>query len=250
MSSSSKKKTFADALTHPDRIPPPTTKPTAWESYLIQEMKKLQAELTLVKQEVSKKDEYIADFRNKVQELTTKQVTLEDNMPKIEETTLKAKVNPQSFSEEVLSVIKEKERVKSIETHIRVGGLPDGWDARRQEEDPEEEGEYCLSTDILTKRLSRVVPFIDLGEPMHVEAKGKQAKVHYYDMREKIAVMKQTRSLQGTSVWISDELTPIQLKNRSLELAKVREARRNGKWAVYRGGKAIIRDFVKKLSSD
>ncbi len=240
-SSSKKKKTFADALTHPDRIPPPIIKPTAWESYLIQEMKKLQAELTLVKQEVSKKDEYITELRNKVQELTT--------MPTMEETTLKAKVNPQSFSEEVLSVIKEKGRVKSIDTHSH-GWPPDGWDARRQEEDPKEEQEYCLSMDILTKRLSRVVPFIELGEPMHVEAKGKQAKVHYYDMREKIAVMKQTKSLQGTSVWISDELTPIQLKNRSSELTKVREARRNGKWAVYRGGRAIIRDYVNKLSSD
>ena len=60
---------------------------------------------------------------------------------------------------------------------------------------------------------------------------------------DKIKVMKQTKSLQGTSVWISDELTLIQLKNRAKELAKVREARKEGKWAVYRGGKAIIRDF-------
>ena len=44
-------------------------------------------------------------------------------------------------------------------------------------------------------------------------------------------------------MWISNELTPIQLKNRAKELAKVKEARKEGKWAVYRGGKAIIGDF-------
>lgn len=59
-------------------------------------------------------------------------------------------------------------------------------------------------------------------------------------MREKIAGMKQTRSLKGTSVWTSDELTPTQLKNTSAELDKVREARKKGKSAVYIEGKAII----------
>lgn len=227
-------------------VPPPTTTPTAWESYLIQEMKKLRADLILVKNEILKKDEHIADLQKQVQELTIKQAATEESMPKKEESVNNTQVSSQNFSEEVLSVIKEKERVTSIERYIRVGGLPDGWDAKRQEDDPEEEIEYCLSTDILTKRLSRVVPFIDLGDPIHVEAKGKQAKVIYYEMSDKIAVMKQTKSLSGTSVWISDELTPTQLKNRASELKKVREARKEGKWAVYRGGRAIIRDFVTK----
>ena len=39
------------------------------------------------------------------------------------------------------------------------------------------------------------------------------------------------------------ELTMEQLKSKGEELKKVREARASGKWAVYRGGKAIIQDF-------
>ena len=62
-------------------------------------------------------------------------------------------------------------------------------------------------------------------------------------MKEKIAVMKQARALKGTKIWIADELTPLQLKSKKEELAKVHEARRQGKWAVYRFGKALIEAF-------
>ncbi|KAI5059163.1 hypothetical protein GOP47_0025482, partial [Adiantum capillus-veneris] len=39
------------------------------------------------------------------------------------------------------------------------------------------------------------------------------------------------------------ELTLLQLKHKSEELKKVHEARKQGKWAIYRGGKAIIQEF-------
>eukprot|EP00250_Pteridium_aquilinum_P019536 c24472_g3_i1 orf=2-244(-) len=64
-------------------------------------------------------------------------------------------------------------------------------------------------------------------------------------MHEKNKAMWQARSLQGTSVWMADELTSHRLKSCKAELAKVKEARAQGKWAVYGGGKAIVEDFRK-----
>ena len=48
----------------------------------------------------------------------------------------------------------------------------------------------------------------------------------YLDIEQKIDVMKQTKSLVSTSVWIVDELTPHLLRNKKKEIDKVKEARR------------------------
>ena len=110
-------------------------------------------------------------------------------------------VKSENFVKEVLAVMKEDERVKCLEKYIRIGGLPDEW---AKSTNPEEDIEgYILDVDITKERLSRVVPFVDLGEPTDIQIIGKQARVWYFDMEDKIKVMKQTRSLQGTSVWIS-----------------------------------------------
>ena len=124
---------------------------------------------------------------------------------------------------------------------IRICGLPSGWD--RENIALEMEEDYILETDVLKAQLSKVVPFVNLGDPSLIIVKGTQARVSYSYKAEKIAVMQQTRSLKGTKVWIADELTPLQLKNRPEELAKVGEERKNGKWSVYRGGKAVINEF-------
>lgn len=42
---------------------------------------------------------------------------------------------------------------------------------------------------------------------------------------------------------MADELTPLQLKSKKQELAKVYEARKQGKWAIYRYGKTLIVEF-------
>ena len=131
-------------------------------------------------------------------------------------------------------MVQEKKKV------IRIGGLPDDWMQTALEDDEE----YMLPTDIWKLKLEKVVPFVDLGDPDFIDIKGKQAVVSYETMEEKIKVMKQTKSLQGTKVWISDELTPLQLKERASELAKVREARNEG-----RGGKALIRKPIPRRSN-
>lgn len=239
-----KKKTFAAALSHSI----PSAKPSAWESYLLQELKKLQGAMADMKKEIIKKDEQISELQTQMQAMKTQQQEAgEGPMTETLQTEMTNHVlkvnssNSAHFVKEVISVIKEKERVEGIQNQVRIGGLPLGWD--RENIALELEDDYVLETDVLKAQLSKVVPFVDLGEPTFIIVKGTQAKVSYWDKSEKIAVMKQTRSLQGTKVWIADELTPLQLKNRPAELAKVKEARKNGKWAVYRGGKAIIGEF-------
>ncbi|KAI5064860.1 hypothetical protein GOP47_0019555 [Adiantum capillus-veneris] len=65
-----------------------------------------------------------------------------------------------------------------------------------------------------------------------------------FESREgRLKLLQQSRLLKDTKFWIAEELTPLQLKRKSEELKKVHEAHKQGKWAVYRGGKAIIQEF-------
>lgn len=55
--------------------------------------------------------------------------------------------------------------------------------------------------DIWKVKLLKAIPFVDLGDPSFILINGKQATLHYHSMKEKIAIMKQTKSLKGTKVW-------------------------------------------------
>ena len=248
-------KTYATMASNPPPLPPIIKPQSPWEIYIMGELKKLQQEVSTLKTELTHKETKIASqeiriagLEAQLQDIQNKQeiqaVAAQEATQQLQETqqgSTTTQVKSGNFVNEVLSVLKENERAKSLENYVRIGGLPEGWSIGTNTNE-ELEG-YILDVDIIKERLTKVVPFIDLGDPTDIEIKGKQARVRYYDMMDKIKVMKHTESLQGTSVWISDELTPLQLKNRAGELAKVREARKQGKWAVYRGGKAIIRDF-------
>ena len=245
------KKTFAATLAPSPLVVPPPVKPQSpWEAYFMAEIKRMQQEVAHLRSELSTKEARIINLETELQTIKVKQEVQESALKQCTPETEPATTQPEdvppqikseTFTNEVLAIMKENERVKSLEEYIRIGGLPVDW---AKGTDPNEQIEgWAIDVDILKEMLTKVVPFVDLGEPTDIIVKGTQAKVRYYYKDDKIKVMRQTKSLQGTSVWISDDLKPIQLKNRAKELAKVREARKEGKWAVYRGGKAIIRDF-------
>lgn len=223
-------------------VPPPLSTPSTWENYLLQELRKIQHELTLIKADMATKDEKIMQLEAQLQIKEQQDQTNKEETSEAGFNSSPAQVTDQLVTR-VISEMKEKEQVQENKKTIRVGGMPDDWDKAAIEEE-----EYMTTTTIWKLKLGKAVPFVDLGDPVYISIKGKQAALHYDTMEEKIAVMKQTKSLQGTKVWISDELTPLQLKNRPSELAKVREARKEGKWAVYRGGKALIREFKSPIS--
>lgn len=212
-------------------VPQPLSTPSHWESYLLQELKKVQNELALLKASIAVKDEKIIQLEAQLQ-ISQEHTTQEENNQAQQQVT-------NQLVHKVIAEIKEKEQIQDNKKIIRIGGLRDDWSQVAIEEDDE----YMTDTNIWKLKLQKAVPFVDLGDPIYIKIKGKQAVATYDTMEEKIKVMKQTKSLQGTKVWISDELTPLQLKERANELAKVHKARKEGKWTVNRGGKALIREF-------
>lgn len=203
--------------------------------------------------EISKLEARLASIESK-QEPVQAQEIIEEVKSKVEEKIQAAKVEfisaKQGLTKEVMKSIEEENLQKGNQTVLRVGGLPEGWDRVDVIEPEEVEKDIYISEgEELERRLTRALPFVDIGKPGIIEAKGRHAIVQYMSRREKIEVLKQSKSLKGTKFWISDELTPMQLKEKKVELAKVKEARAAGKWAVYRGGKAIIGEFRKSSST-
>ena len=68
------KKTFATALSQTF----PSTKPSAWESYLLQELKKLQTEVADMQKELNHKDEQIRELQAEVSTMKTQQKEAEE----------------------------------------------------------------------------------------------------------------------------------------------------------------------------
>lgn len=221
-------KSFAEALATP---PQPSMKPTPWEAHLLGLVKILQ-------QENQEMKTLIKHLQQKVEEKPTSSAHQEAPILLAQEETIKIQ-----FKQEILTELKENEKRACNECKVRVGGLKDGWENTEYLE-PEETDEYLTTQAIWRRKLTKAIPFVDIGEP-YIELKGKHAIMLYDSKEDKIKLMKQTKSLAGTSVWIADELTPLQLKNRKKELARVKDARNQGKWAVYRNGAAVIGEFRK-----
>lgn len=134
-----------------------------------------------MKKEIIKKDEQISELQTQMLAMKTQQQEAgEGPMTETLQTEMTNHVlkvnssNSAHFVKEVISVIKEKERVEGIQNQVRIGGLPLGWD--RKNIALELEDDYVLETDVLKAQLSKVVPFVDLGEPTCIIVKGTQAK--------------------------------------------------------------------------
>lgn len=202
---------------------------------LQQSNQELHNELKKAKQHIHQLEEQI-DIKVKQAANTTD--TQSNQVP-----SLTTSIPPPHMVEAVISEINERDAQSWVKKEIRVGGLAEGWQEVEVLEDEEIENDtYVPEHEILERKLKRAIPFVDIGEPT-ITIKGKHVVLRYYDLQNKIKVMKQTRSLQGTKVWMADELTPLQLKSKKQELAKVEEARKQGKWVVYRYGKALIEEF-------
>lgn len=197
----------------------------------------LRKELQLTKKQVAELEQQVkhnTDTQAKQIEAATHEITSKVTAP------------PENVVQEVLAQLKEKDEQEAIETYIRVGGIAEDWqEVEVLEAEEIEQDTYVPEYEILARKICRAIPFVDIGDPFAVLPKGKHVILKYSKLHEKIKVMKQARSLQGTKVWMADELTPAQIKNRKEELAKVYEARKQGKWAVYRRGIAVIEEFRK-----
>jgi hypothetical protein len=66
------------------------------------------------------------------------------------------------------------------------------------------------------------------------------SNAHKYD------ILSKTLSLKGSGIFINEDLIPEDQAKLRKEVQKVKEARKEGKWAIIRNQKAIIRDRDQK----
>lgn len=70
-----------------------------------------------------------------------------------------------------------------------------------------------------------------------------QAILRFLDKEHHQHPLQQSCLLKDTNFWIAEELSPTQLKRKGEQLKKILPAQEAGKWAIYRGGKAMIQEF-------
>lgn len=228
---------------------PLTSQPSSsWEVFLLGELNKLRDENAALKEQLNKVETRLATLEGKPDPVHEVQEQIQEAK---KEYIVATEGMQKQLTRKVISTIKEEELQESVARSTRVGGLPEGWDKQEVRTQTEvEEVHYILEIEIMKRRISRVLPSVNIGDPYCITPKGSHAIMDYYDKKDKIKILRQSKLLQGTKLWLADELTPTQLKNKSAELAKVRAARQAGKWAVYRQGRAVIEDFRKPKPID
>lgn len=105
--------------------------------------------------------------------------------------------------------------------------------------------QHIVSTHQALQRmqLKQWVEPISAANATHRRVPPKQCIITFKDKEERMHLLRQSLLLKGKKLWIAEELTTHQLKSKSSELNKMHDARKQGKWAVYRGGKALIQEF-------
>jgi len=81
------------------------------------------------------------------------------------------------------------------------------------------------------------------------ENKGRLIRVKVSSTDQKHDILSKTSSLKGTGIFINEDLIPEDQAELRKEVQKVKEARKEGKWAIIRNRKAVIRDRNQKDSN-
>ena len=135
----------------------------------------------------------------------------------------------------VTAELQERQLQEKNGLKVRIGGLSAEWDLQAIEGDYEGKWAFLkealhpihVGPEILEGISSK--PHHDTGE--HIGS--GQAILHLHKHEDRIRLLQQSHLLKGKSVWIAEELTPHQLKQKAKELKKMHNARREGKWAVF-----------------
>ena len=193
---------------------------------LIKENLQLKAHLQKVEEAQAVGNESIHTGVKEVQTIKTMLETQKENQKETQ-----AKID-----KKVEEAMQEKKLQDSLSLKIRIGGLPSSpWS-----EDSS-----------LEEALNKLNTFL---EPINIEPETLsslddrrvpegQCILTFIEKEDRVRLLQQSHLLKGKKVWIAEELTTNQLKAKASELKKVYEARKQGKWAVYRGGRAIIQEF-------
>ena len=71
----------------------------------------------------------------------------------------------------------------------------------------------------------------DESSPVNLSPRNGHVVITFNSKTLKKRILQQSYKLKGTKIWIAEELTRTQLKNKATKLAKVRAAREARKWA-------------------
>eukprot|EP00249_Psilotum_nudum_P014580 c24898_g1_i4 orf=58-840(+) len=78
-----------------------------------------------------------------------------------------------------------------------------------------------------------------------VKRVGQQVLLTFKSKAQRNATLARAHNLKHTKLWLAEDLTKAQLQQKKTELEKVRRARKEGLWAKYIDGAAVIRPFTK-----
>ena len=76
--------------------------------------------------------------------------------------------------------------------------------------------------------------------------KGRLIQIKVSSTEHKHDILSKTSSLKGTRIFINEDLIPEDQAELRKEVQKVKEARKEGKWALIRNRKVVIRDMNQK----
>ncbi|KAI5066643.1 hypothetical protein GOP47_0019267 [Adiantum capillus-veneris] len=177
--------------------------------------------------------------KDKKEEIEQMEAKLKKTKVDVETTLTKAVKNhvqeviSNKVESRVASTLRERQRQDDIALNVRIGGLPSCW-----------KGEGDIEFGKALPLIQAALPMIQWDEEAITvvthEYRTNHAILTLKTKSDRIRLLQQSRLLQDTKFWFAEDLTPAQHKQKKVELQKVREA---GKWAVYRGGKAIIQEF-------
>jgi len=81
------------------------------------------------------------------------------------------------------------------------------------------------------------------------ENKGRIIRIKVSSTNHKYDILRKISSLKGTGIFINEDLIPEYQAELRKEVQKIKEARKEGKWAIIRNRKAFIRDRNQKDSN-
>ena len=116
--------------------------------------------------------------------------------------------------------------------HVRVVG----WAEKgRPQEDAKNLGTKIGASDISFASVWRV------GKD---QSRAKALIIRFMDIDKKKAFLSKRKALKGEKIYLDDNLTPTQMAHRKENMPQVVDARKEGKWAVYRASKVIITKMI------
>lgn len=146
------------------------------------------------------------------------------------EVVKKHKGMPDNKVEVMNATLEEEAKRRARTLHVRVTG----W----EEKGSPQEDAHALGTKIGASD----VPIVNAWRVGKDATRPRALILKFADMERRRAFLSKRVALKGEKIYLDEDLTPAQVAHRKEHMPRVLEARKEGKWAVYRDGKVIITD--------